>query len=122
MNQKEDIEKWRNLLQERNDLKGNKLNNSNSAENICFRLKSDALQRTNATMRQQYSMVNGWHNSVKELKERHVQELNKFRDINDEVCILSISKPIYLFIVLCSYSSKTMICRPKWLNCNIWLK
>lgn len=36
-------------------------------------------------MRQQYSMVNSWQNSVKDLKENHEIELNKFRNINDEV-------------------------------------
>lgn len=45
----------------------------------------DALQRTNATMRQQYTMVNDWHNCVKGLKENHDKELKKFRTINDEV-------------------------------------
>lgn len=62
----ENIEKWRSLVQERNDLK-------------------DALQRTNATMRQQYSMVNDWHNCVKDLKNSHDTELKKFRTINDEL-------------------------------------
>lgn len=60
---------------------GNKLYNNI----FIFKTNSDALQRTNATMRQQYSMVNNWHNSVKELKETHSHELNKFRNINDEV-------------------------------------
>ncbi|XP_055307839.1 NF-kappa-B essential modulator isoform X2 [Sitodiplosis mosellana] len=64
--QKEDVEKWQHLIQERNDLK-------------------DALQRTNTAMRQQYSMVNNWQNSVKDLKENHETELNKFRNINDEL-------------------------------------
>lgn len=36
-------------------------------------------------MRQQYTMVNDWHNCVKDLKENHDKELKKFRTINDEV-------------------------------------
>lgn len=39
-------------------------------------------------MRQQYSMVNDWHKNVSELKEYHDTELNKFRNINDEVRII----------------------------------
>lgn len=99
--QKDDIQL---LLQERNDLKGNhhfiiqsillfalcKPNQFglNVHDDNVFHINSDALQRTNATMRQQYSMVNNWHNSVRELKETHSQELNKFRNINDEVSFL----------------------------------
>lgn len=49
---------------------------------------ADTLKRTNATMRQQYSMVNNWQNSVKDLKENHETELNKFRNINDEVSFI----------------------------------
>lgn len=72
------MEKWQSLIQERNDLK-------------------DALKRTNATMRQQYSMVNNWQNSVKDLKENHETELTKFRNINDEVSfILILLYEIYL--------------------------
>lgn len=38
-------------------------------------------------MQQQYSMVNDWQNSVKDLKFNHETELKKFRTINDEVCV-----------------------------------
>lgn len=88
---KEDIEKWRNLIQERNDLKGTQhtmhlYQSKKEISNCEFYLSvSDALQRTNATMRQQYTMVNDWHNCVKDLKENHDKELKKFRTINDEV-------------------------------------
>lgn len=64
--------------------------NMNTRDNrTIYALQIDALQRTNATMRQQYSMVNDWHNSVKDLKENHERELKKFRIINDEVCVFS---------------------------------
>lgn len=43
-------------------------------------------------MRQQYSMVNSWQNSVKDLKENHEIELNKFRNINDEVSYTTLLK------------------------------
>lgn len=46
---------------------------------------SDTLQRTNVTMRQQFSLVNNWHNNVKALKEQHEVELKKSKNINDEV-------------------------------------
>lgn len=53
-------------------------------------------------MRQQYSMVNNWHNSVRELKENHTKELDKYRNINDEVFCFSyiFSKKIDLEINL----------------------
>ncbi|XP_031639535.1 uncharacterized protein LOC116351551, partial [Contarinia nasturtii] len=65
-NQKEEVKKLENLIKERNDLK-------------------DALKRTNATMKEQHSIVNNWQNDVKILKENHEKELNKFRNINDEL-------------------------------------
>lgn len=45
-------------------------------------------------MRQQYTMVNDWQNSVKDLKDNHEKELIKFRTINDEVCEFQLIKVI----------------------------
>lgn len=88
----EDIEKLQSLIQERNHLKGKWIK-------IQFKFKtkqyivylyisdcySDTLQKTNVTMRQQFSMVNSWHHNVKLLKDSHDEELKKFKNINDEV-------------------------------------
>lgn len=66
-------------------------------------------------MRQQYSMVNSWQNSVKDLKENHEIELNKFRNINDEVSKIfsNVIKNTMNNQNLFSYFIKITIYKPK---------
>lgn len=65
-------------------------------------------------------MVNNWHNSVKELKENHIKELEKCRNINDEVCVFNKKKNSHFVaqinvdvIFVRSYFNKIMIFRQK---------
>lgn len=78
-------------MHEHNALKGNLPQTDkklcNSIELDFVRIATENLERSNVTMRQQFSLVNSWLENVKGLKATHQKEIDELKRVNLEVFI-----------------------------------
>lgn len=84
----EDVQKLQSLVQEHSQLKGNEYKMEAITNNGKIHVQlysSENLEQSNVSMRQQFTMINGWHETIKGIQESHQNEMSKFVEINEEV-------------------------------------